>query len=116
MAWANWISAGGNVIEIIGFAILAKELWGTNTSAIIENEELRAMPSDFETISIYDGEGGGPKGGFIGGGRIENLISNLNRRQRELTQSKRLILYDLAWTCAGIVLQTVGSIGQALNP
>jgi hypothetical protein len=70
MQIANWISVAGNAIEIAGFVFLAKELTNTNTSAIVENDELRSLNIAAETISVYDGSDG-EKPGI----RIEGVCS-----------------------------------------
>jgi hypothetical protein len=115
MGWASWISAAGGGIEVVGFWILARELRNSNTSAIMETAELRAETSHFDGLAVRDGDGD-TAGGFFEGGAIGKLISNLNRRQAELTASKALIVKGLWWTGAGVVVQTIGSIGQAIWP
>jgi hypothetical protein len=115
MGWANWFSALGNIVEIGGFIVLAKELMGTNTAAIMENSALRAKMPVADRIIVCDGDGEEESGIYVEGGLFEKLIENINRRQAELTVSKRLIFHGLALTGVGVVIQTAGSIGQALG-
>jgi hypothetical protein len=111
--WPNVVSALGGCIEIGGFWLLARELWNSNTSALVETAELRAEKVDFKSLSISDGA---KAGGSFEGGVIGKLICNLNRRQAELSASKKLIVNGLKLTGFGIVVQTIGSICQAVWP
>jgi hypothetical protein len=115
MQFANWTSTAGNAIEIAGFVFLAKELMNANTSAIVENDELRSLNAAAESIIVYDGSDGETPGIQIEGGRIGRLIDNINARQADLTASKVLITKGLRWTGVGIGIQLLGSLGQALG-
>jgi hypothetical protein len=112
---ANWISAAGNAIEIAGFAFLAIELMKTNTSAIVENGEMRSLDVAADCLIGYESDDGKAGGLRFEGGVLGKLIDNINARQLELTKSKVLINKGLKWTGIGIVVQFVGSLGQALG-
>lgn len=106
--WNNWISLAGIAVEILGFILLAKELAGANTSAIIENKSMTKTRSLGNRLIVADADGGDEPGIFVDGGVLGQLIDNINRRQAELTKSKKLIQYGLALAGAGLVGQLVG--------
>jgi hypothetical protein len=115
MAWANLVAAVGVTVEFVGFGVLAYELVQTNRTAVVDAKELAAEKSAFDTLTVWDGDSKGGSGRTeIEGGALGAMMVQNRRREAQLAKSTRAIMWGVAITAFGSLLQIIGGIGQAL--
>src|ERR1700730_8502476 len=108
--WTNWAVAFGALIEFIGFATLAYDLWQGSKDEIAETTELAAEKSDLAQLAVVEGAGIELSGGLLG-----KQLAAIRKRDDQLRRRMGLIVRGVLISAGGAFLQIVGSFVQALK-